>query len=97
MVALVSPTEPSTTGSAPRNVQWRSKAEAAPHNATWQFHTAMRFLWFQAPWAYGRKVFALLRNALAENWANVRFWRMDVAKKRACTRYIEACTAVQRV
>jgi hypothetical protein len=60
LVALVSPTEPSTTGSAPRKVQWQSKAEAAPHKETCQCQAVMRFLRFQAPWAYGRTVFVLL-------------------------------------
>ena len=45
-------------------------------------HAEVRFLRFQAPWAYGRKVFALLRNAPAETWANVHYRRMDVTEKR---------------
>jgi len=49
---------------------------------TWQFHAAMRFLRFQAPWAYGGNVFALLRKALVGNWANIRYRRMDVAENR---------------
>ncbi len=42
----------------------------------------LRFLRFQAPWAYGRKLFALLRRAPVENWANVCYRLMDVAEKR---------------
>ena len=42
----------------------------------------LRFLRFQAPWTYGRKLFALLRRALVENWANVRHRLMDVTEKR---------------
>ena len=79
-VALVSPTAPSSFGSAPHNVQWRSKAHAAPHKETCQYHAEMRFLRFQAPWADGRNVFALLRNALADTWANGRSRLMDGAK-----------------
>jgi hypothetical protein len=32
----------------------------APHKATVKPDTAMRFLRFQAPWAYGKMVFVLL-------------------------------------
>ena len=85
MVALWSPTEPSTTGSAPQNVQWRHQAYAAPHNEKVEIHTEMRFLRFQAPWAYGRKLFALLRRASVENWANVCYRLMDVAERK-CVR-----------
>jgi hypothetical protein len=46
----------------------------------------MRFLRFQAPWAYGRTVFVLLRNTLAGNWVNVRDTLMDVASRRRVRR-----------
>jgi len=36
------------------------KTYGAPHTATCQFHAEMRFLRFQAPWAYGKTLFALL-------------------------------------
>ena len=41
----------------------------------------MRFLRFQAPWAYGRKVFVLLRSTLTEREANVRYRLTDVAEQ----------------
>jgi hypothetical protein len=55
---------------------------AAPHNVKVALQTEMRFLRFQAPWAYGRKRFVLLRRTLAENWVNVRYRRRDVAQNR---------------
>ena len=84
-MAWRSPTEPSTAGSAPRHVRWRSKAEGAPHKEKVAAYTVLRFLRFQAPWAYGRTVFALLRRAPAERWANIRHRLMDVAEKRERT------------
>jgi len=41
----------------------------------------LRFLRFQAPWAYGRKVFVLLRKTPAERWANIRDRLTDVAEQ----------------
>ena len=85
MVAWWSPTEPSTTGSAPQNVQWRFKAYAAPQNVKVAIPAELRFLRFQAPWAYGSNLFALLRRAPAERWANIRYRLMDVAEQwRVC-------------
>jgi hypothetical protein len=46
----------------------------------WLCQAKMRFLRFQAPWAYGRNVCALLRRALAEQGANIRYQHMDVAE-----------------
>ena len=40
----------------------------------------LRFLRFQAPCAYGRNVFALLRRAPAERWVNRRYRLMDVVE-----------------
>ncbi len=54
----------------------------APHNVKVALQAEMRFLRFQAPWAYGRNVFALLRRAPAERWANIRYRRMNEAPKR---------------
>ena len=59
-MVLWSPTEPSTAGSAPHNVQWSLKTYAAPHNEKAAIQAEMRFLRFQAPWAYGNTVFVLL-------------------------------------
>ncbi len=44
-------------------------------------HAEVRFLRFQAPWAYGRNVFVLLRRTLKERWANIRYRLMDVAEQ----------------
>ncbi len=44
-------------------------------------HTVLRFLRFQAPWAYGRRVFALLRRALTERWVNIHHRLMDAVEK----------------
>ena len=41
----------------------------------------LRFLRFQAPWAYGRRLFALLRRAPADTWANIRHRLMDAVEK----------------
>ncbi len=82
MVVLRSPTEPSTAGSAPQNVQRQSKTEGAPHNEKVAMHTVLRFLRFQAPWAYGRNLFVLLRSTPAKRWANIRHRLMDVAETR---------------
>ncbi len=80
MVALWSPTEPSTAGSAPRNVRWQPKTEGATHSEKVATSAVLRFLRFQSPWAYGRRLFVLLRRAPAERWANVRYRLMDVAE-----------------
>ena len=80
-VAWRSPTEPSIPGSASQNVQWRFKAYAAPQNVKVAIPTELRFLRFQAPWAYGRKLFVLLRSTLANNWAHIRHELMDAVRK----------------
>jgi len=67
IVAMWSPTEPSTAENAPRNVQWQFNTDAAPQNVKVARHNALRFLRFQAPWADGRTFFALLRSAPADN------------------------------
>jgi len=59
-----------------------ASAEGAPHNEMEALQAEMRFLRFQAPWAYGRVLFALLRRAPVDNWVNVRYRLMDVAEKR---------------
>ncbi len=41
----------------------------------------LRFLRFQAPWADGWTLFALLRKALAEHWVNIRHRLMDAVEK----------------
>ena len=65
-----------------------ASSKAAPHKAKVVVHKVMRFLRFQAPWAYGRNVFALLRKAPAENWADIRSQRMNAAEKMTCTQCI---------
>jgi len=59
---------------------------AAPHTAKVARHAEMRFLRFQAPWTCGRKVFALLRRAQADNWVNIRDRVMEMSEKRVRTR-----------
>ena len=75
------PTEPSIAGSAPHNVQWQFKTYVAPHTEKVAVHAETRFLRFQAPWADGRRLSALLRRAPAKTWANLRHQRMEGAEQ----------------
>ncbi len=81
MVAMRSPTEPSTTGSAPRHVRCQPKTYVATHKEKVVVHTAMRFLRFQSPWADGENLFALRCRAPADTWVNIRHQRTEVTER----------------
>ena len=67
--------------------RWKRPAQRAvatsrrssPAYRTVATQAEMRFLRFQAPWADGRNVFALLRRARMARWANIRHRLMDAA------------------
>ena len=50
----------------------------------------MRFLRFQAPWAYGRNLFVLLRRTQADNVANMCYQRMEMDEQWRVRSHIEA-------
>jgi len=72
MVAVVAPTVPSTAGRAPRHVQWRCQ-QHDPAEQLVATSTEMRVQRFQAPWASGKIVFALLRSAQADTLVKSRW------------------------
>ncbi len=77
---------------------WKRPAERAvavqsigcPAEGDVAIHAEMRFLRFQAPWAYGRKLFVLLRSTLAEREANVRYRLTDIAEQWRVRSHVEA-------
>lgn len=72
MVAVVSPTVPSTAGRAPRHGLWWCQ-HTCPAYTLVARQAVLRVQRFQSPWAWGRTVVALRRSAPAETWAKSRW------------------------
>jgi hypothetical protein len=86
MVALRSPTEPSTTGSAPHNVQWLFKHKQPRITQRAGSILKRASCGSRHRGLTEKQCSSCCRSTLADNWANIRDTRLDVAENEVRVR-----------